>query len=240
MAVLDEFHNYCIENQIINIEDCTPSLVKQYLLHCSKDRKNNPTTVNSKLHVLKIFFNYFESEMEIFTPKTNPAKRIPFAKEEIKIEVFTDAQIKQMLRYYQTLKFRDKSLYSYRDYFMIIFLLGSACRLGETVNLKWTDVNLINQVITVYGKKRIASSIPMTDKLKSEFLEYRLFVEQYFDQLPEYVFTDRNGKKLTENAVKCIFKHLKKVMNFSGVRLSAHTFRHTAAHRMIMAGCDVS
>lgn len=239
MAVLNEFFDYCIKNEIINLEDCSASLVKSYLIHCSKERNNNPTTVNSKLHVLKIFFNYFESELEIFTPKTNPTKKIMFAKEDIQIEVFTDAQIKQMLLYYQKLKHRDKSLYSYRDYFLIIFLLGSACRLGETVNLRWSDVDLHNQVITVTGKKRMASSIPMTDRLKQEFLEYRLFNEQYFKEIPEYVFTDRDGKQLTDNAVKCIFKHLKQAMNFKSVRLSCHTFRHTAAHRMLMAGADV-
>ncbi|GIP20380.1 hypothetical protein J22TS3_06550 [Paenibacillus sp. J22TS3] len=126
-------------------------------------------TVNSKLHILKIFFNYFEYEIDLFTPKTNPTKKIPYAKEEIKIEVFSDEQIKQMLNYYKRLKHRDKTLYAYRDYFLIIFFLGSACRLGEAVNLRWMDVDLNNQVITVTGKKRVASSIPMTDKLKMEF-----------------------------------------------------------------------
>ncbi|HEY2493947.1 MAG TPA: site-specific integrase [Paenibacillus sp.] len=239
LNTLNEFHGYCVEQSIVNLEDCTASLVKGYLIYCSKERKNNPTTVNSKLHVLKIFFNYFESEMEIFTIKTNPTKRIPFAKEEIKIEVFSDDQIKQMLNYYQRLKFRDKTLYSYRDYFLIIFLIGSACRLGETVNLRWSDVDLHNQIITVTGKKRMASSIPMTDKLKREFMEYKLFVEQNFNQLPEFVFTDRKGQALSDNALKCIFKHLKAHMNFKNVRLSCHTFRHTAAHRMLMAGADV-
>lgn len=238
MSLMNEFHQFCVTNQIINIEDCSSSLVKQYLLQC-KEKGNNPTTVNSKLHILKIFFNYFETELEIFTPKTNPTKRIIFAKENIKIEVFTDEQIKQMLRYYQAIKYRDKSLYAYRDYFLIIFLLGSACRLGETVNLKWSDVDLVNQVITVTGKKRVASSIPMTDKLKREFIEYRMFIEQYFPTMPETVFTDRNGKQLTDNALKMVFKHLKVIMNFKNVRLSAHTFRHTTAHRMIMAGCDI-
>ena len=238
MGQLNEFHKYCIEHEIINVEDCTASFIKQYLVHL-KGKGNNPTTVNTKLHILKIFFNYFEFEMEVFTPKTNPTKRIIFAKEEIKIEVFTDSQIKQMLRYYQSLKYRDKSLYSYRDYFMIIWLLGSACRVGETANLRWKDVDIVNQVITITGKKRSASSIPMSDKLKSEFVEYRLFIEQHFPTMPDMVFTNRNGQPLTDNAIKMIFKHLKAIMNFKDVRLSGHTFRHTAAHRMLVAGADI-
>src|SRR5690606_38034471 len=134
----NQFHQYCTEHEIINIEDITASFIKQYLVHC-KNKGNNPTTVNSHLHVLKIFFNYFEFELDIFTPKTNPTKRIVPAKENIKIEVFTDHHIKQMLKYYQSLKYRDKTLYAYRDYFLIIFLLGSACRIGEASNLRWRD-----------------------------------------------------------------------------------------------------
>jgi integrase/recombinase XerD len=240
MEVLGKFHDFLVQKSIVNLEDCTQSIVKSYLIYCGKERKNNPTTVNSKLHVLKIFFNYFEIEMGIFDPKSNPTKRIPLAKEEIKIEVFTDAHIKQMLRYYQKLRYRDKTFYAYRDYFLIIFLLGTACRLGETINLKWFDVDLQSQVITVNGKKRTASSIPITDKLHREFCEFKVFVEQNFGKLPDYVFTNRTGEKLTDNALKCIFKHLKAAMNFKNVRLSAHTFRHTVAHRMLMAGADVA
>lgn len=239
MLDLNKFYNYCVEQEIINLEDITASFVKQYLLFC-KAKGNNPTTVNSNLHVLKIFFNYFEHELDVFTTKTNPTKRIAPVKETIKIEVFTDAQISQMLKYYRALKQRDKSLYAYRDYFMIIFLLGTACRIGETANLRWKDVDMINQVITVTGKKRVASSIPMTDKLKAEFLEWHLFQEQYFPSMPEFVFTDRHGKQLSDNAIKMIFKHLKERMGFKDVRLSGHTFRHTAAHRMLMAGADVA
>ncbi|WP_429843929.1 tyrosine-type recombinase/integrase [Brevibacillus sp. FIR094] len=39
---------------------------------------------------------------------------------------------------------------------------------------------------------------------------------------------------LTPNAIK----RLKEIMNFKGVRLSAHIFRHTFAHRMLMNGFD--
>lgn len=80
----------------------------------------------------------------------------------------------------------------------------------------------------------------MTDKLKKEFCEFKVFVAQNFRELPEYVFTDRKGMKVTDNAMKCIFKHLKANMNFKDVRLSCHTFRHTVAHRMLMAGADVA
>lgn len=238
LLTLGEFQNFCSELELIDVNDVTQNTVKSYLIYCQNIRKNNSTTSNSKLHSLKIFFNYLE-EVELITATQNPCKKIGYAKEEIKIEVFSDNHIKQMLGYYQRLKYKDKSFYAYRDYTSIVFLLGTGVRVGEFVTLKWSDVDVKNGIITVWGKKRQQSSIPLTTKLIKELCEYRIYCERFFGVLPDFVFTNREGNKLTENALKCIFKHLKAIMNFKDVRLSAHTFRHTFAHRCLMAGMDI-
>ncbi len=238
MSALNEFQSFCSNEEIIDVNDVTARAVKNYLMYCHKERNNNVTTRNSKLHVLKIFFNYLE-ENEIITSKQNPTKRIGYGKEDIKIEVFQDSHIKKMLGYYQRIKQREKSFFAYRDYTMIVFLLATGVRLGEMVNLKWNEVDIKNGTVTVFGKKRQQSSIPITDKLIKELCEYRVFCEKTFGEIPNFVFTDIEGNQLTDNSVKCVFKRLKTVMNFQDVRLSAHTFRHTFAHRMLMNGCDI-
>lgn len=94
-----------------------------------------------------------------------------------------------MLGYYQRLKNRDKSFYAYRDYLSIVFLLGTGVRLGEFINLKWNDVELKHGLITVWGKKRQQSSIPLTEKLVKELCEFKVYCDRFFTTLPEYVFT---------------------------------------------------
>ncbi|QRG66008.1 tyrosine-type recombinase/integrase [Brevibacillus choshinensis] len=235
---LQEFHDYCVGKSILNVTDVTQNTIKEYLLYCQREKKNNITTSNSKLHVLKIFFNYLQ-EIEVITEKENPTKRMKYGKEEIKIEVFQDSHIKKMLGYYQRIKQREKSFYAYRDYTIIVFLLGTGVRLGELVNLRWSDINMVSGTITVWGKKRQQSSIPITDKLMKELCEYKVFCQQVFGRVSDYVFTTTENEKLSENALKFIFKRLKTIMNFTDVRLSTHTFRHSFAHRMLMNGCDV-
>jgi len=236
--ILEKFHDYCIEKETVEVSDITPSLIKQYLLYCKNELKNNPTTINTKLRGLRTFFNFL-AENEIINSKRIPTSKIPYVKEEIKIEVFTDEHIKQMLNFYKRIKYRDKTFVAFRDHTIIIVLLGTGMRRGELVNLKWSDIDFNNQILKVFGKKRMDSSIPMTLKLKKELAEYRVFCEQHFQTLSDYVFTTYKNKQLTENAVQMIFKHLKDVMNFKDVRLSAHTFRHTFAHRCLMSGMDV-
>ncbi|MBO8162068.1 MAG: tyrosine-type recombinase/integrase [Thermosipho sp. (in: Bacteria)] len=238
LRVLNEFHEFCINQEIVDVSDVTPSIIKSYLVHCQKKRGNNPTSINDKIRNLKIFFNFLEKE-EIISEKKNPAKKIGYAKEDIKIEIFTDSQIRQMLNYYSRLKYRDKTFYAYRDYCIIYVLLGTGVRLGELVNLKWDDVDLKNGVITVFGKKRQMRSVPITKKLILELAEYKTFVQQQFVTPSEFVFTNRKNEPLTTDAVKSIFKRLKKKMNFKNVRLSAHTFRHTFCSIMIRNGCDI-
>ncbi|RXT14857.1 tyrosine-type recombinase/integrase [Ammoniphilus sp. CFH 90114] len=236
--ILNEFQEYCFDMEVLNVEDVVPNIIKGYLLYCQKERGNNPTTKNTKLRCLKTFFNFVE-ESEIISAKRNPVVKVSYAREEVKIEVFTDYQIKQMLAYFRSLKQRDKSFFAYRGYQLLIYLLGTGSRLGETVNLRWKDIDLINGTATVWGKKREQSSIPLTDKLVKDLMEYKYFCQKHFKNDSEYVFVSQTNEQLTPNAIKCLFKRLSKIMNFSDVRLSCHTFRHTFAHRSLMAGMDI-
>lgn len=239
LLTLKEFQTFCGEHEIVNVEDITQTIIKSYLMYCQKERGNNPTTRNSKLHTIKIFMNHLE-EIEVIDSKENPIKRLPYVKEDIQIEAFSDYHIQQMLNYYRRINNRNRSFPAYRDYTIIITLLGTGVRLGELINLKWNDIDFRSGTVTVYGKKREQSSIPLTDKLIKELAEFQVFCRQHFKDLSEYVFTsDRKNGKLAIDGVKSIFKRLNEVMNFKDVRLSCHTFRHTFAHRMLMNGCDV-
>lgn len=70
-------------------------------------------------------------------------------KEDVKIEVFTDKQIYQMLVYYRGLRRREKSDFSYRGYMLIMLLLGTGLRRKEVINLKWSDIDMQNQTMSV-------------------------------------------------------------------------------------------
>ena len=239
IMTLLELQTYCAGQELLNVHDIRQSTIKSYLLWCQKERKNNATTRNSKLHSIKIFFNYLQ-QSEIIEPKNNPIKGMAFVKEDIQIQTFNENHIQQMLNYYRRIKERTRAYYAYRNYTIIVFLLGTGARLGEMINLKWNDVDLINGVITVFGKKREQSSIPITEKLVKELSEFRIFSQKHFGELSDYVFpADRKNDKMSVDAAKSIFRQLKKDLAFKDVRLSAHTFRHTFAKMYLMSGGDL-
>lgn len=40
MGTLKQFHQYCIEQEIVDISDVDGNLIKSYLLYCQKERNN--------------------------------------------------------------------------------------------------------------------------------------------------------------------------------------------------------
>jgi integrase/recombinase XerD len=230
--LLGKFIDYCIENQVVNVEDITYSHVRQYLLNC-QEKGDKASTINTKLLRIRAFLNYMV-ECEVI--KNNPAKKVKRQKEDVKIDVFSDEQIRQMLNFYRRIKQREKTYVAYRDYMMIVTILGTGIRRGEIINLQWSDIDFVNKSISVFGKSRRKETIPITDKLVKEFAGYQSFCKQYWGEISDYVFVKRDNKQLTENALMLVFQYLRKKMNFKDVRVSAHTFRHTFCHRLAMSG----
>lgn len=238
VGTTSEFHAFCVEEEVVNVEEVTATTVKKYLLYCQEKRNNNTVTKNSKLRVLKIFFNYLVDN-EFISPQQNAPKKVKYAKEDVVIQVFSDYHIKQMLAYYRQLKSREKSFFAYRDYALILFLLSTGARVGEISNLKWNEIDFDNKAAIFFGKGRRQQSVPLVEKILKELAEWRLFQERFIGHPPVYVFSTHNNEQLTVNGLKLIFKRLQKKMNFKDCRLSAHTFRHTFAFRFLRDGGDI-
>ncbi|MBJ8027276.1 tyrosine-type recombinase/integrase [Bacillus cereus group sp. N21] len=233
---LAEFQLFCSDKELIDTEEVKERAVKSYLRYCQRERNNAVLTVNTKLQHLKSFFKFLIDE-DIIAEKDNPTRKLTQNKSDSKIEVFTDDQVRQMLRYYRRQK-RDKQFWGYRNYTVLVFLLGTGARLGEMLNVKWTDCDLINHSVIFYGKLKKQQSHPLSEKLVRELCEYRIYLERQLGELPTHVFTDQQGRPLTPNAIKLVFTRLAKIMNFKGVRVSAHTCRHYYCSILLRNGVD--
>lgn len=235
--LLEEFYVYCIEQkEIVHTSDVTPSIIKSFLLSC-QERGNRPATVNTKLRAIKTLFNYLE-EIEIISRTSNPVRKVNFVKTEDKVTTFSDDQVKMILQYFRRMKGKTNSIFSVRDATIFITLISTGIRCGELCNLKWSDVDLVNNHIIIFGKLRVQQGLPIVPKLKTELLEWRIFCEHEFRRIPEYVFVNRSGKRVTENAITCLFRRLKAKFNFKEVRCCCHDCRRYYASSLIRNGAD--
>ncbi|PYF02329.1 tyrosine-type recombinase/integrase [Ureibacillus chungkukjangi] len=230
--LLAPFIEYCIARGLNNVTDVRHSHIRDYLLEC-QERGNKPSTINSKIQRIRAFYNYLLDE-KIVTE--NIALKVKQQKEDVKIDVFTDEQIYQMLAYYRSLRRKEKNYFSYRGYMLIVLLLGTGLRRKEVIQLKWCDVDITNLTLNVYGKNRQYETVFLTEKLAKELTIYGAFCKQYFGHENDYVFLNRDNSAMTDFSISQLFDNLRLKMNFANVRVSPHTFRHTFCHRLAMSG----
>lgn len=230
--LLAPFIEYCIARGLNNVADVRYSHIRGFLLEC-QEKGNKPSTINSKIQRIRAFYNYLIEE-KIVTE--NIALKVKQQKEDVKIDVFTDEQIYQMLAYYRSLRRKEKTYFSYRGYMLIVLLLGTGLRRKEVIQLKWCDVDIVNLTMNVYGKNRQYETVFLTEKLAKELTIYRVFCKQYFGHENEYVFLNRDNAPMTDFSISQLFDNLRLKMNFKDVRVSPHTFRHTFCHRLAMSG----
>ena len=230
--LLKPFIEYCIAKGLNNVADVRYSHIRDYLIECQQ-KGNQPSTINSKIQRMRAFYNYLLEEKVV---KENIALKVKQQKEDVKIDVLTDEQIYQMLAYYRSLRRREQTYFSYRGYLLILLLLGTRLRRKEVIQLKWTDVDIANLPLSVYGKNRQYETVFLTEKLAKELSIYGAFCKQHFGHDNEYVFLNRDNAPMTDFSISQVFDNLRVKMNFKDVRVSPHTFRHTFCHRLAMSG----
>jgi len=118
---------------------------------------------------------------------------------------------------------------------MVLFASETGMRLDEENNLRWTDVDFKNRVITIGNKlfktkSKKVRRIPFNDKME-EILRRNVKRQMTKGKvIREFVFVQQNGKQYKKDTVS---KSLKKVCREAGLsdELHWHCLRATAATR---------
>lgn len=140
-------------------------------------------------------------------------------------------QIERILTWEEEKKLIDSAIPYLRP--IIVTALNTGMRRGEILNLKWSDVDLTNNLITVNqtnSKSKKARRVYINSTLRKLLLELKLKSAG-----SEYVFLDDKGNRLRE-----IKNGFNAACRRAGIqRLRFHDLRHTAATRMIENGASI-
>jgi integrase len=127
-----------------------------------------------------------------------------------------------------------KQDYNPNVYPMIVVSLDSACRVGELMRLKWSDIHWQNQTITFWLRKtngeNNAHTVPMSDFCTQVLIEYRESIGEKYQE-DALVFQSRH--KTTGSYIKHAWRRIRKE---SGVNIKWHGLRHLAATDVLRAG----
>jgi len=159
---------------------------------------------------------------------TDCLHRIAKLKEEQKIlPSFTIQQVHRFINWKPT-KPHERRLHT-----LILLLLDTGLRIEEALTLRKDQVDLDNMLLTVHGKGNKQRVIPISLELRKRLYQH-LRRNEY-----TLVFCARGGGRLSQDNVRRDMKDLASILRITGVRVSAHTFRHCFALNYIRNGGDV-
>lgn len=190
-------------------------------------------TINGYLRALRSFWSWLEREMLTID---NPFTRLRIQKPPEKIFlIFTE---EQLLKFFSTIDTASRT--GYRDYAICLILLDTGIRCSELINLRLVDVNLDSRLLKVWGKGSKERSVPIGAKAQKAIWKYQTYYRPE-PAIPrfDYVFLTHDGRPLTKDRLEAIVERYGKKAGITGVRVSPHTFRHTAIVMLLRNDCNV-
>ena len=183
-----------------------------------------PATVNRELACLKHLFNVAKQQSAFFGD--NPVSKVKFLEEDnVKDRILTIEEEDRLLDHIPP---NIKPI--------VIAALNTGLRKSEILSLKWENVDLENNLITIEAKntksKRL-KRIPINSVYRRFLLQHKLQTG-----FSEYVHLTPNGAPYKgEGSLKYSFTNACKRANIEG--LTFHGLRHTAGTRMVEAGVSI-
>ncbi|MFA6320414.1 MAG: tyrosine recombinase XerC [Candidatus Omnitrophota bacterium] len=190
-------------------------------------------TVARKLASLRSFFKFMYREGHI---KTNPISAISTPKLDHKLPVVLDeGQIAKLLQCPP-----EDDVFGLRDRAMLETIYSAGIRVSELVGLNISNVDLIGEVIKVFGKGSKERMVPIGRPAATALRRYldrrdELGVK---DKDKNAVFLGKNGTRLWDRSVRRILdKHIKSCAVVE--HISPHSLRHSFATHMLDHGADL-
>ena len=189
-------------------------------------RKALPHTVNMDLSTLKASFN---KTVRLGYLVRSPAAEIKLIRVVQKDRAaFTKEQIEKLLNAIDDKQFKDFVLFSYY----------TGCRLGEVLNLEWSDIDYENMVVKVRNKEDWTTKtgkiryIPISDGLD--------ILLKSMENTGGYLFHKyKSNQKLFRQVIQEKFRHYRKIAGISE-KLTYHCLRHTFITNLVNSNVHIN
>lgn len=212
-----------LENNNIEVEHMKSKIINQYL---SSLTQINNITKRNYIFMLKMFFRYLYEQkivnqnFEVLLPiiKKQKNSKIP--------SVWNFNELNQMIASIDRTTAKGK-----RDYAIIITAITTALRGGDIINLKFENVDFINNTITlVQEKTKNEIAIPLLDKTKEALLDYIKNARPSNNNYPNVFLNCRSTTKaiMDTSALSSMISKYSKKLNLSHEqKRGIHSLRHT-------------
>jgi integrase/recombinase XerC len=208
--------------------------IRLYLGHLYQGKRIKRNSVARKLATLRTFFRYLKREGIV---EKNPAKMVatPKGGQDLPHALSVDEAFRLLDAPDTTgpLGCRDRAIME--------FLYSSGLRVGELTALNLHDLDLAGGMVRVMGKGGKERIVPIGAKAieaLQAYLQRRGELMEQGKSLPQYLFLNRRGGRLTPRSVgRMITKY--RLQRGMVNKTTPHTFRHSFATHLLDAGADL-
>lgn len=221
-----------------DLKDDTILLYVQYL---SVERKLKDSSINRKLIVLKMFFNYLYKQQII---ENNLFEKLNFKfKRERKLpKTLAVKEVSKLLNYVNEQAKNASSSFeiwkSARNLALVDILIGTGIRIAEASEISMDDIIMSEHVILIHGKGRkqrlIYISCPQTWNNLIGWLKIRKMRTTQSNK----VFVNKYGSQLNIHGIEYIYNTLKQAAGINP-KSTPHYLRHTFATNLLTNGADL-
>ncbi len=232
----DDLHdllNHLERRSLLQLEDVRPADLRDYLAEL-QTRSNghrpqdhlSPFTIEGRYRSLKTFFNWLALERLI---TANPMERLrrPRLPRRL-VPRLTEDQVRALLEAV------EETVSPERNMALLLLMVDSGLRRGETLGLQLDDLDLVGGKVRVFGKGRKERLVPLgqaSTRALREWLSLRP------PAAGGHVFVKADGAPLAADAVRSLFLRLQAR---AGLRkLYPHLLRHTFAVLYLKRAADV-
>lgn len=195
------------------------------------DLKKSNKTITRNISSLRSFYKYLIRFNKI---DENPMILISNPKQDKLLPHYlTNEDIEKLL----SLTNKDTT-YDIRDNLIIELLYSTGIRVSELVNIKLSDIDLINESIKVLGKGKKVRIVYFGNICRDKIKRYLNIRNTINPKNIEYLLINKRGDRLSDRSVRKIFESIIKI-NHLDITFTPHTLRHTYATHMLNEGSDI-
>lgn len=223
---LDYFSRYLDELGVVNIEEVTPELIRQYLLYLSNS--HNPGGIHTIYRAIRALFNWWESEND--GGFHNPMRKVKAPK--LVIEPLPGISIQSIIKMVDSCK---TDLFQ-RDIAVLLTLVDTGARASELLSLNLDDINFITGAIQIkHAKGNKSRTVFIGKQCRTALRRYNKSRSDLTSISPLWI--TKENERLTLSGLRQIIRRRAKDAGIKEPGL--HDFRRCFAITMLRNGCDL-